>query len=225
MGLNISKGNMYSFVTHTWNTVKGECFHNCSYCYMKRWGKQKPPHFDAKELKTDLGVDNFIFVGSGIDMFAQNIPEKWIIDTLDYLGRFTNNKYLFQTKNPERFKYFIDHKVIRYQKVVLCTTLESDSYYPEIMNQSPTPMERSIAMNELSGIIDTYVTIEPIIEFHLEHFVNMIRRCNPIQVNIGCDSGRNDLPEPSKEKVLQLIEELQKFTTIHNKSNLKRLLI
>jgi DNA repair photolyase len=60
MGLNTSTGNMYSFVTHTWNTVKGECHHDCSYCYMKRWGKQKPVRFDKKELKTDLGKDNFI---------------------------------------------------------------------------------------------------------------------------------------------------------------------
>jgi hypothetical protein len=68
MGLNTSKGNMYDFVTHTWNTVKGECYHDCSYCYMKRWGKLKPARFDQKELKTDLGSNNFIFVGSSCDM-------------------------------------------------------------------------------------------------------------------------------------------------------------
>lgn len=37
------------------------------------------------------------------------------------------------------------------------------------------------------------------------------------------DSGRNNLPEPSKEKVLQLVAELEKFTVIHNKKNLGRL--
>lgn len=36
MGLNKAGGEMYEFVTHTWNTVKGDCFHNCRYCYMKR---------------------------------------------------------------------------------------------------------------------------------------------------------------------------------------------
>jgi molybdopterin converting factor small subunit len=34
--------------------------------------------FDEKELKTDLGKGNFIFVGSSCDMWAQNIPEEWI---------------------------------------------------------------------------------------------------------------------------------------------------
>ena len=59
--LNTQKGNMYSFVTHTWNPVKGKCPHDCAYCYMKRFGKQSELHFDESELKTDLGFDNFIY--------------------------------------------------------------------------------------------------------------------------------------------------------------------
>ena len=221
MGLNISKGNMYEFITHTWNTIKGACYHDCYYCYMKRWGKLNPVRFDKKELNTYLGKDNFIFVGSSCDMWADNIPEEWILLTLQHIESFTefNNKYLFQTKNPEKM---IDFKLPKGS--VICTTIESDSYYPEIMRNSPEPMQRSIAMEELSLSYDTYVTIEPIIDFNLEHFVKMIKRCNPKQVNIGADSGRNRLPEPPKEKILLLIDELQKFTTIHNKNNLKRLL-
>ena len=41
---------------------------------------------------------------------------------------------------------------------------------------------------------------------------------------IMINSGRNNLIEPSKEKVLNLVSELQKFTIIHNKSNLQRIL-
>lgn len=33
MGLNVSKGNMYEFITHTFNTIKGKCYHDCSYCH------------------------------------------------------------------------------------------------------------------------------------------------------------------------------------------------
>jgi len=220
--LNKSKGNMYEFITHTWNAIKGECYHDCSYCYMKRWGKLNPVRFDEKELKTDLGKGNFIFVGSSCDMFAKNIPDEWIKKTLKQMEGF-NNKYLLQTKNPDRVLDFIDCEVIS-DKTVICTTIESDSYYPKIMRNAPRPMQRSIAMQQLSEVIDTYVTIEPIMYFNLNHFVKMIKRCNPKQVNIGADSGNNNLPEPSKEKVLQLIDEIQKFTTIHNKKNLKRLL-
>ena len=28
MALTKSRGNMYPFVTHTWNAIKGICFHN-----------------------------------------------------------------------------------------------------------------------------------------------------------------------------------------------------
>lgn len=82
--LRESKGQMYTWISYTWNPIKGECPHNCSYCFMKRWGKQKPVHFDEKELKTDLGSGNFIFVGSSCDMFADDIPIEWIQKTLDY---------------------------------------------------------------------------------------------------------------------------------------------
>jgi DNA repair photolyase len=218
MGLNKSTGNMYEFVTHTFNTIKGECFHDCSYCYMKRWGKLKPIHFDQKEMKTDLGNGNFIFVGSSCDMFADNVQDDWIAATLNYCNKF-DNKYLFQTKNPKRILDF------RLPKSVICTTIESDIFYPEIMNNSPKPYERAKYMKMLSDCgFETYVTIEPIIDFNVEEMIELISRFSPEQVNIGADSGRNGLPEPSKEKVLQLISELEKFTVIHNKSNLKRLL-
>ena len=106
MPLNKSTGNMYDFITHTWNTIKGECPHGCSYCYMKRWGKQPPLHFDEKELKTDLGKNNFIFVGSSCDMFVKHIPYEWKIDTLNHCLEFPKNKYFLQTKNPGKLLFF-----------------------------------------------------------------------------------------------------------------------
>lgn len=221
MGLNVSTGNMYKFVTHTFNTIKGECYHDCSYCYMKRWGKLNPVRFDEKELKTYLGNGNFIFVGSSCDMFAENIPEDWIIKTLDHC-RIFDNKYLFQTKNPSRIIDFIDSGFMPSEYLV-CTTIESDIIYPEIMNNTPSPQQRALAMQVISEVAQTFVTIEPIMEFNMVGIVELIKQCRPEQVNIGADSGGNNLPEPSKEKVMELIAELQKFTTIHNKSNLQRL--
>lgn len=222
MGLNKSNGNMYDWVTHTWNVIKGECYHDCSYCYMKRWGKLNPVRFDEKEMKTDLGKENFIFVGSSCDMFAEDIPGEWISKVLDYCDRF-DNKYLFQTKNPERFNEFIYNEVIN-KKSVFCTTIESNRWYEDIMKNSPSPLDRIPSVYDISCAIDTYVTIEPIMDFDLESMIDIIQACNPTQVNIGADSGKNRLPEPSKEKLLQLIEGLQEFTTIAKKSNLKRLL-
>jgi protein gp37 len=220
MGLTESKGNMYSWVTHTWNTVKGECPHGCTYCYMKRWGKQKPVRFDMSELKTDLGRDNFIFVGSSCDLFAWEIPNNWIIDTLKHCWNYPNNTYLFQSKNPEGFKEFEPYLPINTK---ICTTIETNRYYSE-MGDTPETALRSEYMHDLE-YLDKYVTIEPIMDFDLEDMVNIIRWCNPIQVNIGADSGNNNLPEPSKEKILALIDELKKFTVIDQKRNLSRLLL
>ena len=226
MALNWVKGkksNMYQFIDATWNTVKGKCFHDCSYCYMKRWGKLNMVRFDSKELKTDLGTGNFIFVGSSCDLFAENIPNEWIINTLEHMEKF-DSKYLLQTKNPQRVLDYIDACVLT-DKCIICTTIESDMFYPEIMKNSPQPMQRSIAMQEISEVIDTYVTIEPILDFNLEHMAKMIKRCNPEQVNIGFNTSfKIKLPEPSEIKTIELIYELRKFTKVVLKSNSKRVI-
>lgn len=218
MPLNKSTGNMYEFISHTWNTIKGECPHGCSYCYMHRWGKQKPIRFDERELKTDLGSGNFIFVGSSCDMFAGSIPVEWIRTTISHCQKF-NNKYLFQTKNPQKLLGFT------MDKSIICTTIESDLFYPEIMQNSPKPYQRANYMEILSKCgIETYVTVEPIMDFNINYLLSMLRQCCPIQVNIGADTGRNNLPEPPKEKIIELISELEKFTKVVQKPNLKRLI-
>lgn len=216
MSLNISKGNMYDFVTHTWNTIKGACPHDCSYCYMKRWGKLKPPRLDENEFKTDLGKGNFIFIGSSCDMYAEAIPVEWIIKTLEHCNKFDNH-YLFQSKNSARFnKYQLS------ENSVICTTIETNRWYPKIMNNSPHPIDRSKEMTGLS--IETYLTIEPIMDFDIVQLVELVKKCNPKQVNIGADSGNNKLPEPEPGKILALIDKLEIFTTVKQKKNLKRLL-
>jgi len=216
MGLNRSKGNMYDFVTHTWNTIKGECPHQCSYCYMHRWGKQRPVRFDEKELKTDLGNGNFIFVGSSCDMFASKIEPDWTNATLEHCQGF-DNKYLFQTKNPSNITGFNLPK-----NSVVCTTIETNRWYEDVMKDSPHPYIRALGMIGID--LPKYLTIEPILDFDLKEMIEIVKSVNPVQVNIGADSGNNKLPEPSKAKVLELIAELQKFTTIHRKANLHRLL-
>jgi DNA repair photolyase len=224
MGLNISKGNMYEFITHTWNTVKGECPHDCSYCYMKRWGKLNPVRFDEKELKTNLGSGNFIFVGSSCDMWAKSIPWKWIVYTLEHMSKFPNNKYIIQTKNPSKVHY-VARMFGLDKNISICTTIETNRFYGNIMRESPHPIDRSKYMSLLAKMgYKTLVTIEPIMKFDLDKLIVLIQNIYPYQVNIGGDSGNNDLPEPSAKEVKELIHVLNQTTKVKAKQNLKRIL-
>ena len=227
MALNKSKGNMYGFVTHTWNTVKGVCPHGCGYCYMKGMAKrfcksQSPVHFDEKELKTNLGEGNFIFVGSSNDLFANFHPNDWICDTLGHCSIYDKNRYLFQSKNPRRIYNFNKFKC--FKNSIVGTTIETNRLN-QYMGNAPHPAERSFYLRKINQLgIDTFVTVEPIMDFDLSDLLKLIKNVNPIQVNIGADSGHNLLPEPTKEKVMELISALDEFTIVKRKPNLSRIL-
>ena len=219
--LNKQKGNMYGFVTHTWNAIKGKCSHDCSYCYMKRF-PQNPIRLDEKELKTNLGEKNFIFVGSSTDMFADDVPKEWIFKILEHCNNYPKNKYLFQTKNPKRFHYFL-HWIPK--NSILGITMETnDMINYEKYSKAPLPSWRISEFDKLPEEIQKMITIEPIMDFNVMTFHLWLEKCKPEFVNIGADSTRNNLPEPPREKIEKLIEELEKFTKVNLKSNLKRLM-
>lgn len=222
MGLTKQSGNMYSFVTHTWNPIKGRCAHGCDYCYMHDiWNRMKDAtlRLDEKELKTNLGSGNFIFVGSGTDMWANNVPGEWIAEVLGLCYQYPDNTYLFQTKNPSRFRisedWFSDN-------MILGTTIESNRVY----NQSaPLPFGRVVDMEKLAKAgFKTMVTIEPVMDFDLDILVKYIKMCRPAWVNIGADSKGHNLPEPPSEKIQLLIAALKTFTDVKLKKNLNRLM-
>ena len=167
MSLNVSKGNMYEFVTHTWNAIKGKCPHDCSYCYMKRWGNLKDVRLDEKELKTDLGTGNFIFVGSSCDMFAADIPDEWILKTLNHCVLF-KNKYLIQSKNPQRIVDF--YPLVGVVSPIVCTTIETNRWYPDVMGKSPSIPSRVSGMRQLNKF-EKFVTVEPIMDFDILELV------------------------------------------------------
>lgn len=213
--LNKSKGNMYEFVTHTWNPIKGTCPHNCSYCYMKRFPQGKL-RLDEKCLKDNLGKGNYIFVGSSTDMFAENIPSAWIIDSLRYCESF-DNKYLFQSKNPERMYRLLEHFP---KNVIFGTTIESNTTY--YLQNCPPPEIRAWWIQKLNEV-NVMVSIEPIMDFNLKIMVKWLEGISPKFISIGADSKNHNLPEPSWEKVQMLIKELKKFTKVIIKDNLNRL--
>ncbi len=212
-------GNMYSFIDYTWSPIRGRCSHSCSYCYVKRWGEQPPLHLDEKDLETNLGEGNFIFVGHTIDLFAADVPTEWIIKVLAKCRNY-ENKYLFQSKNPERYSAFESRFPLN---VILGTTIETNRNI--VKSKAPNVSQRANALHGLSVFgFSTMVTIEPIFDFDLEDLVNLVITANPEWVNIGADSKGHGLPEPPKNKVEKLIETLRETTQIKLKGNLKRIL-
>lgn len=226
MSLNKQAGNMYPFITHTWNPIKGKCSHDCVYCYMKRF-PLNPIRLDEKDLKTDLGTGDFIFVGSSTDMWAEDVPQAWIDTVRIVCERYPDNRYLFQTKNPSRFRKEITSKHLEKMNLILGTTLETNrDLFSAAISDAPWPWSRAehMLMLHRSGF-KTMITIEPIIDFDFKDFVIMIKACKPNWVNIGADSKGHNLPEPSGAKVKELIAALEGAgIEVKQKANLRRLM-
>jgi len=217
--LKKQKGNMYEFVTHMWSPIKGKCSHDCSYCYMKIWGEQPPLHLDEKDLETNLGKGNFIFVCHTCDMFAEDVPDIWIRQILNRTRRY-RNKYLLQSKNPKRF---LDYYEAYPRNIIFGTTIETNRNIVE--SKAPPVSQRARALDELSFRgYETMVTIEPIFDFDLDKLVNLVILANPEWVNIGADSKGHNLPEPPKEKIMELVEKLKETTKVKLKKNIERIL-
>ena len=140
-------GNMYNFVDYTWNPIKGKCIHDCKYCYMKQWGVQSDLCLVGNELKVELGRDNYIFVCSGTDMFAVNIPDAWIMAVLSHCSKFSN-KYLFQTKDPTRILLqYEDHLP---KDSVVGTTIETNREdLIKSVSDAPKVEERAISLSHI----------------------------------------------------------------------------
>ncbi len=216
--MNKQKGNMYGFVSHTWNAIKGKCSHDCSYCYMKRF-PQNPIRLDEKEFKTDLGEGNFIFVGSSTDMFADDVPNLWIEKTLEHCRKYPKNTYLFQTKNPERFASF--HKEYP-EDSIFGTTIETNREN-DISSSPPRSFRLAGMLHDFLRCKRKMVTFEPIMDLDVSIVTDWIKDIKPEFVNIGADSMGHNLQEPSWEKIIKLKEELEKFTKVNLKDNLNRL--
>jgi DNA repair photolyase len=218
MPLNKSSGNMYEFITHTWNPVRGECPFDCSYCFVKRWGtKQNPLHIDRTYLTDRLGKGRFIFICSGCDLFHPDVPWDWIADVRYHTLQYPGNQYLWHTKNPKRLVELIEP----WPSDVACVTIESNIGYKKV-SLAPMPFERAMYLREWKG--RKMITVEPILKFSIGEFSDLILSCNPEQVNIGADSKNNKLPEPTAKEVKNLMRVLEKYTKVVPKDNLTRIM-
>ena len=211
-----SQGNMYPGVK-TWNPLGGECPHKCGYCStgtLKRFPVIKYKYSGELRLFSDLhkdlkGKPEIIFVCAQNDLFAKTVPETYIKRILDKCNLWSQHTYFFQTKNPERLWEFKEQFP---KDTILCTTIETNRRY-DVMGNTPPVFDRAYAMSKLV-LFTKHVTIEPIMRFNLANLVRLIKISGATKINIGADSKHNHLPEPNKDELLALIDELKKLTTI-----------
>lgn len=223
---------------YTWNPLAGECPHQCKGCYvgekispwLQRMGNDKyvgSPRLIENEFETKLVVPDgyVVFVESCGDLFAYGIPDLWIQRVLNYIRKFPQTTFLLQTKNPERF---FDVNIP--QNCILGTTLETNRDYH--MTKAPSPKERYYVFFDLNSqrgldgnkIYRLFISIEPIMDFDFNELIQWIQEIEPEFVSIGADSGNNGFPEPSSNKLRELLESLDKITEVRRKKNLNRLL-
>ena len=227
MNLNKSKGNMYGFVTHTWNPIKGTCPHGCEYCYMKRIlarsGGDRPQRLVESELSIprDSPKDKYIFVGSSTDAWAEAVPQEWLDKVYDAINTY-DATYLLQSKNPGRFVADLDRIP---NHTWIGTTIETNR--PGYSYNAPTQRDRLEQIVKIKGLrpdIRILLTAEPVISFDRDDYLDMILSASPDMFAIGADSGRNGLDEPTRDDVEWLVESIRSVgVKIYIKKNLNRI--
>ena len=213
---------MFDCVTCTWNPLGGECPHNCSYCWAKQLAKrhsmkkyQGQPRLIEKEMWKTFKQDSFVFVQDMSDLFANTVKQELIRRVINHIYEFPWATFLFLTKNPKRYKQF--ERLFK-PNMICGVTIESDVDYGETL--APEPLIRFFDFNQLK-CVRKMVSIEPIMEFS-DCFIDRLARVKPEFVYVGYDNYNNNLPEPSIEKVDQLISKLREFTEVREKPSIQK---
>lgn len=178
----------------TWSPVTG-CLHDCynGGCWANRLalkfqtqGKPKyiggfEPTFHEKELKVKFKAGKFIFVVSMGDLFGDWVNREWIEQVLEVIRSFPDTNFLLQTKNPSRYQQFILPA-----NTYTGTTIETNR--PNRVSKAPYVQERWKAIRLLPSIQRKFLSIEPIMDFDLDPFFNMIRLMAPDIIEVGADN-------------------------------------
>lgn len=231
--LTKTKGNMYPWVTHKITHLDGDCPHKCGYCYVDnpRFGRPERfkglPRMNLDALAEPLGTGRTIFIEHMTDLFSDGIHGDHIIHIFEKCAAYPGNTYIFQTKNPARLVdslSYVPYEINTFIKAnsLFGTTIETNRIIPPSISAAPDTWDRYQAMKKFAG--RKFVTIEPVMDFDPDVLAAWLVDINPEFVNIGADSKRHGLPEPSWDKVEKLLARLKAAgIEVREKSNLDRL--
>ncbi len=184
---------------------------NCQECY------DYSPHYHPERLATSkIPSAPIVFVdGTGDITFCKYSYMRKTFKVIEKHRPQMDKTYYFQSKNPVCFTPYLDWFLENQDIVILVTTLETnrDAGYREI-SQAPLPTARFNDFYDLD-YPRKVLTIEPVLDFDLEDFVDMVlklhRQDTLEYVWFGFDSKNCGLPEPSIEKAQMFVDVLQSF--------------
>jgi protein gp37 len=208
---------MFPFVTKTCNPLSGECLHKCTYCWARaliaqhKMGKYKGE--SRLDERAYLNLYRFtstdvVFVCDMCDLFGPWVSSELIRKVLERIKQVrSQTTWLFLTKNPARYVEFLS--TLQHIDCILGVTLETDRS-TERFSRALKPIERWSSFYELE-YSPKFVAIEPIMDFDLDLFSDWLFNITNLEsVAVGYDNYNNHLPEPSLDKTMQLIEQLEK---------------
>ena len=205
--------------------VETNLLHKCIYCYVDHFPFGRPAKYQGplrlieKEFAVQYGAGNTIFIENCNDLMAEDVPQYFINKIIVHCLRWPDNDYIFQTKNPARY---LTMDALFPDRSLFGCTIETNRLIRDI-STAPDSYDRVVAMKKLQ--VRKFITIEPILDFDVDIFPGWIDQIRPEFVNIGADSKKHNLPEPSADKIHTLIEKLTAYgIEIREKHNLERLI-
>jgi protein gp37 len=208
---------MFEKITKTWNPVAG-CLHNCNYCWARRLAETRLSHTEKYKdgfkpiiSESDLKKrfrKQYVFACDMGDLFGNWVPKEWILKVLKAIRKSPSSYFLFLTKNPKRYFEFID---VFPKNLVLGATIETNRDYK--VSVAPSVKKRYEMMVQIP-YHNKLISIEPIMDFDYEIFINWLKKIAPILVHVGYANYNQHIPEPTIEKTAELIKDLNSFTKV-----------
>jgi len=223
----------------TWNVFKG-CKFDCTYCSARRLALTRLSHlpqyadgFYPRLVEQALGKSfqegDFVFIGYMGDIAWAYKGELETI--MARVATFPLTTFLMLTKAPSVYLEWQEAWGFKPPpNLYLGTTIESN--YDHKVSKAPPPEKRYQAMVQLDHP-RKFVSIEPLMDFHLATLVTWMKDIKPDIIEIGLDNYGNNLPEPksaitggrSPWKVKTLVQMLRTFCPdVVEKPGLTRLL-
>lgn len=158
-----------------------------------------------------------IFVCSMADLFGEWVPDEWIIEVLDACRKAPQHRYLFLTKNPNRYTQAALKDIL---------VVDDNFWYGTSTPKVDDPAFCSWPSPASKGrYYHTFISVEPM----LERFGKGGKRGSVALTDwviVGAETGnRKDRVVPEKDWVMELAEECDKYNKpIFMKESLKEIM-